>query len=58
MLLKHSPKPLRDDCIEFQAFIKLHAASNHYDLKGKCPETAMSGETADISEFAEYGWYD
>jgi hypothetical protein len=25
---------------------------------GECQETVLSGETADISEFAEYGWYD
>jgi hypothetical protein len=57
MLLKHSPKRLWDDCLEFQAFIKSHTAGNHYELKGECPETVLSGETADISEFAEYGWY-
>jgi hypothetical protein len=58
MLLKHSPKRLWDDCLEFQAFIKSHMACNHYELKGECPETMLSGETADILEFAEYGWYD
>ncbi len=25
---------------------------------GECQETVLSGETADISEFAEYDWYD
>jgi hypothetical protein len=58
MLLKHSPKRLWDNCLELQAFIKSHTAGNHYELKGECPETMLSGETADISEFAEYGWYD
>jgi hypothetical protein len=57
---KHSPKQLLwDDCLEFQAFIESHTAKDHdYDLKGKCPETALSGETADISAFAKYGSYD
>jgi hypothetical protein len=37
---------------------KSHTAGNHYELNGECPETVLSGETANISEFSEYGWYD
>jgi hypothetical protein len=58
MMQKHSPKKLWDDCLELQAFIKPHTPGNHYKLEGECPETVLSGETADISEFAVYGWYD
>jgi hypothetical protein len=58
MLKKHSPKRLWDDCLELQAYIKSHTAGTDFGLNGKTPETMLSGETADISEFAEFGWYD
>ncbi len=58
ILKKHSPKTLWDDCLELQGFITSHTAGNNFELKGETPETMLSGETADISEFAEYGWYD
>jgi hypothetical protein len=58
MLKKHSPKRLWDDCLELQAFVTSHTAGNHFGLNGETPETMLSGETADISEFAEFGWYD
>jgi hypothetical protein len=58
MLKKHSPKQLWDDCLELQAYIKSHTAGTDFGLNGETPETMLSGETADISEFAEFGWYD
>ena len=33
-------------------------AIGHADLKGKTPETIVSGETANISELTEFGWFD
>jgi hypothetical protein len=33
-------------------------AGNHFRLNGETPETMLSGETANISEFANCGWYD
>ena len=53
-----TPKRLWDDCIENMAYICLNTANGHEDLKGQTPETFVSGETADISEFSEFGWYD
>ena len=58
MLKKNYPKRLWDDCIELQAYIRSQTANGHYHLKGEVPETVMSGETADISKFAEYSWYE
>ena len=58
MLKKHSPKRLWDDCLELQGYITSNTAANHFGLNGETPETMLSGETADISKFAEYGWYD
>jgi hypothetical protein len=58
MLKKHSPKCLWDDAMELQAHILSHTAGNQFGVNGETPETMLSGETADISEFAEFGWYD
>jgi hypothetical protein len=58
MLKKHSPKRLWDDSLELQGYIASHTAGNSFGLNGETPETWLSGETADISEFAEFGWYD
>ena len=55
MLKAHSPKRLWDDCLELQAFIKSHTAGTSFGLNGETPETMLTGETADISEFAEFG---
>jgi hypothetical protein len=32
------------------------AAGNHFGLNGETPETMLSGETDNISEFAEHRW--
>jgi hypothetical protein len=57
MLKKHSPKPSWDDCLELQGFTKSHAAAgNYFGLSGETLQTMLSGETADIMEFAECGW--
>ena len=53
-----TPKQLWGDCIKFMAYSCSNTANVHEDLKGKTSETFVSGETADISEFAEFVWYD
>ena len=58
MLKTHSPKPVWDHCLELQAFIKSHTAGTSFGLNGETPETMLTRETADISEFAQFGWYD
>jgi hypothetical protein len=55
-LKKHSPKCLWDDAMELQAHILLHTAGNLFGLNGEMPETTLSGETADLLEFAGFGW--
>ena len=35
-----------------------HTAHPIWQSKGRVPETVMTGHTADISQFAEVGWYD
>lgn len=53
-----SPAKLWDHCIELEAYIRSHTALDSYELNGQVPETIVSGQTADISPFIEYGWYD
>ena len=52
------PKVLWDDCMERQAYIRSFTAHDIYNLKGESPETLVSGETPDISEFASFRWYE
>jgi hypothetical protein len=56
MLKKHSPKCLWDDAVELQAHILSHAAGKQFGLNGETPETMLLGETANVSECAEFGW--
>ena len=53
-----SPSALWDHCLELECLIRSHTASTNYELQGQVPETILSGQTADISPFAEFGWYD
>ena len=55
MLKKHSPKRLWDDCLELQGFVTSHTAGTIFGLNGETPQTMLSGETANILEFAEFG---
>ncbi len=50
---------LWDNCLELEAYICYHSVNSVFHLDGKVPETYMSGETADISQFfemARYNW--
>jgi len=44
--------------LELEAYLRSHTALESYELQGQVPETIVSGQTADISPFAEHGWYD
>lgn len=41
-----------------EACIRSNTFNGHPVLKGETPATVVSGETADISEFADHGLYD
>jgi hypothetical protein len=47
-----------DHCIELEAMIRSHTALDSFELQGQVPETNVSGQTADISPFIEYAWFD
>jgi hypothetical protein len=57
MLHTTAPKCLWDDCAELEALIRSHTAHDIYKLDGQVPETLVTGSTADISEIAEFKWY-
>ncbi len=58
MVRAGAPKPLWADCIEYEAYIQSNTAWDIYKLGGETPETVMSGETADISQFCDYSFYE
>ena len=57
MVRAGAPKPTWADAIEFEAYTQLNTAWNIYMLQGETPQTVMSGETFNISQFCESGFY-
>ena len=58
MVKTRAPKRLWDDCLELEAYIRSNTAHDIFQLRGDVPETVISGETSDISQFCEFGWYE
>ncbi len=58
MIKTESPKCLSDHCLELEAYIRSCTSNDIYMTAGQVPETIMTGNTADISHIAEFGWYD
>lgn len=58
MVRSKAPRRLWDDCLEREAYIRSFTAHDIFRLNGQVPETIVSGETADISPFAQFGWYE
>ena len=58
MIRTSSPKVLWDDCLELEAEIWSSTASNIFELEGEVLKTAMNGETTNITQLCEFGWYD
>ena len=44
-------------CAELQAEIRFHTAQYIHTLNGKDLEYVVTGNTADISQLVEFGWY-
>ena len=51
LLHSRAPKCLWDDCLELKAYIRSNTAHEIHKLNREIPETVMSGETSDISQF-------
>ncbi len=57
MIKTRSPKCLWDHCLELEAYVCSCTSNDIYMTTGQVPETIMTGNTADISHIAEFGWY-
>ena len=58
MVRAGAPKRLWDDALEYEAYVRSNTAHDLYILDGQVPETVMSGQTSDISQFCELGFYE
>jgi hypothetical protein len=58
MVRAGAPKAMWADAIEYEAYIQSNMAWEIYMLQRETPETVMSGETSDISQFCEHGFYE
>ncbi len=47
-----------DHCLELEAYVGSCTSNYVYMTAGQVPETIMTGNTADISHIAVFGWYD
>ena len=53
LLQSRAPKHLWDDCLELDAYIRSNTAHEINKLDREVPETIMSGEMSDISQFCK-----
>jgi hypothetical protein len=53
-----APLSLWDICLELQGHIRSSIAHDIYALNDDVPNTAVSGDTSDISHLCELSWYD
>jgi hypothetical protein len=52
------PKKLWNHCIILMEMIRSSTTNSIYMTAGQVPETIMTGETADISQICQFGWFD
>ena len=58
ILKDRPPKRLWDDGVELDLQLQSHTSHNIHCLNIETPETIMSGETSDMSQFCELEWYE
>jgi hypothetical protein len=58
MVRAGAPKHFWADAIEWEAYIQSNNAWDIYKVQGETPETLLSGETANISQFCELSFYE
>jgi len=58
MTRTRTPKPLWDYCATYVAEIISITANDLYASHGRTPYEVITGNTPDISEWAEFGWYE
>ena len=52
MLKKKIPKVLWDHCLELESAVISHTMNGSFELNGQVPQTHMTRETVDLSEFS------
>jgi hypothetical protein len=57
MMKTRCPKRLCDDCLELMADVNSHSVQDNHGLNGQTPQAIITGETQDISRFAEFSFY-
>eukprot|EP00804_Cyclotella_cryptica_P004584 CCRYP_006917-RA/>CCRYP_006917-RA protein AED:0.37 eAED:0.37 QI:0/0/0/1/1/1/2/0/226 len=58
MMRSGAPQRLWCFALEYESYVRLHTAHDIYRLDGRVPETIAPGETADVSPFCEFGFWD
>ena len=53
-----SPKKLWNHCLELEGFILSQISFDIFKIEGGVPETAITGDTANISVISDHAWYD
>lgn len=53
-----TPVPFWDYCLEWRAQINNLVAKDRFNLHGQNPYTLTTGETGDISNIGQIGWYE
>jgi hypothetical protein len=58
MAATNASKRLWDYCVEYACELRCRTARPLWKLKGRTPYEVVTGDTPDISEWLEFGWYD
>jgi hypothetical protein len=58
MVRSGAPKPLWNDCLAREAYIRSSTAFEIFSFEGQVPDTIVKGQTSDISPHEEYAWYE
>jgi hypothetical protein len=58
MLRSGCPKRFWDDCIIREAYVRSHTSLYIFGLEVQVTESKVKGETTDMSNIAEYSWYE
>ena len=58
MIRTGSPKVIWDDCLELEVEIQSSTASNISELEDEVLKTVMNGDTTNVTQLCEFGWYD
>ena len=58
MAAKNTPGVLWDDGLEYYSAVRCHTVNSIHETQGEVPQTIVTGDQADISWLAEFGWYE